>query len=566
MRKTIFSLILLAAALNAGAQTMYDALTFGETNYYGTARSMALGNAMTAVGGDLGGLGINPAGSAVSPYGQLVLTPGASFANNMTTWSMLDDGNYSAGYKDGRSRFTFPNSGFTMNIETGNRRGVKRYSFGFVANTTVNHLSVESAAWSGNSFTSMAGSFAANASGVPVADLMAADPYNNTNYPWNTVMAQRSDMIATYDTYTDQYLGVTECIDTDGSIHVAGPLSQRAVTRTTGSNTDMVMNFAMDISDKLFVGFNLGVTAMRYNYGEGFIETAMDPDDFPLVFDGGGSTNFKSSRYQYNYIAEVSGIYAKLGLIYVPVKGVRLGAAIKTPTALSVEERWQVDGIVNYTSASSSSSTSPQGEWAYNLRSPWEANFGAAITVGRYGLLSVDYEMTDYSVMRFREQYDEGFYSGDPYYNVNRLNQIFCGVRHSLRVGAEVKPIPALALRAGFGLATSPERTWTDNLGLEVTATDYDNDFDNFENGTYSLVSYRYNDATMRQFSVGAGYSSKGSFFADIAFRVNKYPATWRKPYADYIYDGAGKLDTASPVIRNQRTLMDMAVTFGWRF
>jgi hypothetical protein len=44
---------------------MYDGLTFSQNNYYGTARSIGMGNAMTAVGGDLGSIGINPAGSAV---------------------------------------------------------------------------------------------------------------------------------------------------------------------------------------------------------------------------------------------------------------------------------------------------------------------------------------------------------------------------------------------------------------------------------------------------------------------------------------------------------------------
>ncbi|MFR8803614.1 MAG: hypothetical protein ACLVGR_03915 [Anaerovoracaceae bacterium] len=63
MRKTIFTALLSLTAVAAGAQTMYDGLTFSQNNYYGTARSIGMGNAMTAVGGDLGSIGINPAGS-----------------------------------------------------------------------------------------------------------------------------------------------------------------------------------------------------------------------------------------------------------------------------------------------------------------------------------------------------------------------------------------------------------------------------------------------------------------------------------------------------------------------
>lgn len=73
---------------------MYDAMTFSEVNYYGTARSMSLGNAMTALGGDLGSVGINPAGSAVNPYWQFTLTPGFSIASSNSRWSTLDNGIY----------------------------------------------------------------------------------------------------------------------------------------------------------------------------------------------------------------------------------------------------------------------------------------------------------------------------------------------------------------------------------------------------------------------------------------------------------------------------------------
>ena len=75
MKKTFLAITLLLAAVSAGAQTMYDALTFSQNNYYGTARSIGMGNAMTAVGGDLGAIGINPAGSAVFNYSQFTISP-----------------------------------------------------------------------------------------------------------------------------------------------------------------------------------------------------------------------------------------------------------------------------------------------------------------------------------------------------------------------------------------------------------------------------------------------------------------------------------------------------------
>ena len=69
MRKTalVLSLTVLTATA-ASAQTEFDALMFSENNYEGTARTMAMGNAFTALGGDPGAVNINPAGSAVAKY------------------------------------------------------------------------------------------------------------------------------------------------------------------------------------------------------------------------------------------------------------------------------------------------------------------------------------------------------------------------------------------------------------------------------------------------------------------------------------------------------------------
>ena len=83
-----------AAAAAAGAQNMYDAINFSRNEYLGTARSMALGNAVTAVGGDLGTVGINPAGSAVANYGQMVITPGISSSVVGSSYSPSGEMNY----------------------------------------------------------------------------------------------------------------------------------------------------------------------------------------------------------------------------------------------------------------------------------------------------------------------------------------------------------------------------------------------------------------------------------------------------------------------------------------
>ena len=77
----------LAFSVAAGAQDMYDALRYSENNYYGTARSIAMGNAFTALGGDLGSIGLNPAGSAVNGYSQFTLTPNISIISTAAQYN-----------------------------------------------------------------------------------------------------------------------------------------------------------------------------------------------------------------------------------------------------------------------------------------------------------------------------------------------------------------------------------------------------------------------------------------------------------------------------------------------
>ena len=74
---TIIATALMATAY-ANGQTAADAFLFSENNYEGTARTMAMGNAFTALGGDIGSATFNPAGTAVANYSQFSFTPGLS--------------------------------------------------------------------------------------------------------------------------------------------------------------------------------------------------------------------------------------------------------------------------------------------------------------------------------------------------------------------------------------------------------------------------------------------------------------------------------------------------------
>ena len=138
MKKTVFTILLtIAASVGAFAQTAYDAWLFSENNYEGTARSVAMGNAFTALGGDLGGITINPAGSAVAGYSQITLTPSLTFSTNTATGVPYEGSSYfQREMKSRKVRAGIPNVGFTFNFDTGRKSGLKGLTLGFVLNQT----------------------------------------------------------------------------------------------------------------------------------------------------------------------------------------------------------------------------------------------------------------------------------------------------------------------------------------------------------------------------------------------------------------------------------------------
>jgi len=457
------------------------------------------------------------------------------------------------------SRFTMPNIGATLNINTGRNRGLVGITYGFVVNS-VNNYTGQMMAGGNNDKTSYQSSMAVNADGYDIDFLNGyldekgqsiddwSYAYNNADdrgyyAPWNAITNAQAGAIANYGDVNDpdyyyRYIAATEGFsqtdqkDQYGNyiydIFLGGPLNQSYGRKVTGGKTDAVLNLGFNFNNKFYLGANLGITSLNYDYDEYFKEAAVDPSDFRIDYEG-GSTYFTDYRNRYSYSAEGAGVYGKIGFIALPVEGLRIGAAIQTPTTLFIDEIWRQSTDVHYENSSyDGDATSPEGNFSYRLRTPYRANAGIAYTFMGMALISADYEMTDYSAMKFMNR--EGGWS-DSFDSVNSDIANGMGISHSVRVGAEVKPTPEFAIRAGYNFTTVPEYQ-----------------------GSLTL-----NDK-LNSFSVGVGYSSKGSFFADLAARYMAFSDEYISPYADYLDD------FASPMILNKRDRYDITATIGWRF
>lgn len=576
MKRTIFTALLSLTAIAAGAQTMYDGLNYSQNNYYGTARSIGMGNAMTAVGGDLGSIGINPAGSAVAGYSQFTITPNLTISSMNASYSAYPVGGadrFTNEQNKRLTRFSMPNIGLTFNWKTGNGSGLKAITYGLVVNGT-NNFTGKMLAGGRNDKTSYQSAMAVAADGYDMdflngysidkdgkrvdrgwdypyyyGDDFQNDPNKGKFAPWNVIANAQAGSIANYGDTDDpsyywRYKATTEGFSNTGKkdangnyiydIFLAGPLNQAYSRNITGSKYDVLFNVGFNFGDTFFVGANLGVTSLNYNYDECYKEAAENPSAFEIDFGDKGKTCFSDYRTRYSYTADGSGVFGKIGFLWRPVDGLRVGAAVQTPTIMEINERWIQDVNLNYTDASfNGSAKTPEGEYSYRLRSPYRLNAGAAFTFAGMALVSADFEMTDYSTMKFMSK--DGGWSNDTFSSLNDQIRNCMGVSHMVRIGAEFKPLPEIAVRAGYNFTTTPEYVYEGNSKTKL------------------------NDR-INAFSVGLGYSSNGSFFADIAARMTMLADEYISPYADYLSD------LASPMILNKRDIYNVTATIGWRF
>ena len=518
MKRIIATILLGALAFEAGAQGWEDALAYSENDYLGTARSVGMGNAMTAVGGDLGSLTFNPAGSAVAGYSQFTITPGLSVSSVFGQGTYLDGAPF--GFEDGvktRSpRFQIPNFGAVMVYDTRNRSGLKRVTFGLVGNMTRDYNNKLRATGT-NGVTTLAASLASQADGYPES----AFTYDNLDIPWEVTVGYKAGLFNPVPGREGSYLGLTERLRDDGRMELADDIGQYYGLTRSGNKYDLLMNFGLDFNDRFFVGANIGITTLDYHYDEVRSEEALSGRNYP--------SGFESIRSHSTYHDEGSGIYAKVGFIARPFDGLRIGAAIQTPTLFEIHENYGVE-------ASSATRTGTGHDfvddtWDYELKVPLRFNAGVAYTFGKVAMLSADYELCDYNGMEFRPAYD---YTTD-FSGSNRDIKDYAGASHIIRVGGELKPSPEMAIRVGYNYATSPE------IGVKT--------------GRQSV-------------SFGLGYSSAGSFFADFAVRFQYLADELRTPYYYYSWDDQGTYvaDVATPEICSQSSLCNALLTLGWRF
>jgi hypothetical protein len=133
----------------------------------------------------------------------------------------------------------------------------------------------------------------------------------------------------------------------------------------------------------------------------------------------------------------------------MPVKFIRIGGAVHTSTNYyNMSDFYYASMSSSFRGGEYYSDRSPDGFYDYELKTPLRALGSIAVLLGKYGLITADYEYIDYANSSLWA-YDYSFI------NENNAIETQYTSANNLRFGAEVRA-SIFTLRGGYGMYGTP--------------------------------------------------------------------------------------------------------------
>lgn len=369
--KYIIPLLLLSFGLHA--QGLEDALYNTQIRYEGTARSMAMGGAVGAMGGDITAMCINPAGLGLYRGSELTFSTGFQNVNTLSSYYGNSQGDY-------RMRLSIPNLGFVMGGEVSNYKPLRYFQLA-IGFTRTNDLSYNSTATGVNPNSSMVDAYLQTINGIDELFKPYNDPgnYLSDYYPF--------DLNPAWETYLiDRY------VDSAGSYFFDSPVppgnvKQEDVMSCRGRSEEWTFAWAGNFFEKLFVGSSVGLTHLKRISRHKYSEYGLD-----------GS--FDNWIHQEDLADTAWGVNFKCGFVYYPAEWFRFGAAWHSRTRSAIGEVWSTETATTLSNGYHKH-YSPSLYQTYDFRTPHSFTGSLAFLVPSKGMITADVDYMDYSTARF---------------------------------------------------------------------------------------------------------------------------------------------------------------------
>jgi hypothetical protein len=466
-------------AFHSYSQNDIDAMRYSQLTFGGTARFNAMAGSMGALGGDISTLSYNPAGIGIFRKSELTISPSVFFQSTASTY-------LGATATDNRLNFNLGNIGLVATFKLKDTAsGWRSLNFGFGHNRT-------------NNFYNRISTMGTNKTSS-LLDTYTADAYHQASSSFDqfsTDLAYQTYLINPIPPDSNTY---------DHVIKHYGEKQNKSV-ETAGSMGETFISFGGNYRDRIFVGSTLGIVNLSYSELSTYTET----DEKDTI------KGFKSFKLTQNLDSKGIGVNFKLGVIVKATDWLRLGAAIHTPTRISMNDVYQ-NVMVSDLESKSYTQKSPEGTFTYSISTPFRAIASAGFIIEKRGLLNVEYEYVNYKNARLSS-------TPNVFSDVNTFIRQQYTSAGNLRIGGEVRLDP-ISFRAGYALYGSP-----------------------FASGLNKA-------ADRSSYTAGIGYR-KNAFYMDFAYVLSKH-----LDYS-YLYDPS----LNDNVVQNKYTSSSFILSFGVRF
>lgn len=474
MKKNIVLLLALFICTCSFAQGEIDAFRLSGNDLRGTARGQAMGGAFGALGGDVTGIMINPAGLGVYRTSEV----NASLA--FTSTNLKTDWNNSLNTQD-KFKFNFDNISYVGYFPTG-KEGANVINFAFSYNRLKNFDRRYTA--SSNAIgSSLTDYMVAITNGIDIRDLMDKNAYDYGDIPWLSILGIDGGFFDHIEGTNDEY---TWILNQDETVAPKLNITERGYIEAYD------FSLGTNLSDKLYLGATFSLTDIQYHLDSSYGET----------FEQGGSIGLN------NYFeTQGAGYQFNVGAIWRPVDALRLGVAYHSPTWYSLTDYYQ--GTV------SKDIYTPEDAYTdYRFNNPYSWVFSAAGIIGTKAVVSLDYEIKDYTGMDLADNNGREYKSDNQY-----INEDF-KTASTLRAGLEYRFTPQFSGRLGYSRIQNP---YEEKFGAGEK-----------EAMIVGTVPHYTIEGDVNYFTAGIGYRFTPQFYIDVAFvyKTQKddlyaFPSVW---------------------------------------
>ncbi len=524
---TLFAASLCSIA-TLSAQNIYEMNKFSLNDNNGTARYISMGGAMSALGGDVTTMTTNPAGTGIFRSNDANISFG--FGNNS-----ISDGVNSTNKFMG----SFDNFGVVITNKYSNIGALRFLNFGFNYRKVKDFDSEFSTAGTYNG--SQTDQMARLSQGLSKDNFISSNTYEplyNNDVPWLGVMGWEGNMIEPDMNTPGQY---NSLMGYDASTNQNVRANGDFWSKESGSMDEFDLNISANIYDMLYLGASVGIYSLDYKKNSIYSE----------VYDGDVSSYSLESWSR----TEGTGVDFKLGAILRPIENspLRFGAFIHTPMYMSatmynssrVESSVDLDnsGTISNNERFSFDSyeTIGDAETKFSYVSPWRYNLSVGYTFAKMLAIGAEYERTDYGSASY--SYKNG---GKMKFENSNIDESL-GASDTYKIGAELRLLPELAIRAGWN--------------YQSTAMTNDSFLNLPENSIHTDTDYE-NVTGIHNYSAGLSLRSRQGYYVDFAYQLSHYRGDF------YAFDGGATESGESAVAATplKHDYNKFTITLGMRF